>query len=156
MLEALTLRALEPRGKTQRHEVQKAIDSFTANAGRMDDPTYATHHWPIGSGIIESTYRRESSLRTKERGMRWSEGGVQGILSLRLTPVPRRVVGRLLPSTTATAPTARPLPGPIHSPRHHRHSPCVRCINPAKVWCARCLLSSVLPSPLPGPGGTYV
>jgi hypothetical protein len=81
VLEAL--RALQPRGKKQRDEVRKAIDYFTANAGRMDYPTYAAHHWPIGSGIVESTCRLVSNLRTKEPGMRWSEPGVQAILSLR-------------------------------------------------------------------------
>lgn len=81
VLEALN--ALRPRGKKQRHEVKKAIDYFTTNACRMDYPTYAAHHWPIGSGIVESTCRLVSNLRTKEPGMRWSEAGVQAILSLR-------------------------------------------------------------------------
>ena len=81
VLEAI--RALAPRGKKQRHEVQKALDSFTAHAVRMDYPTYAEHHWPIGSGIVESTCRLVSNLRTKEPGMRSSEAGVQTIRSLR-------------------------------------------------------------------------
>ena len=38
------IRALSPRGKKPRHEVQKALDSFTAQAVRMDYPTYAEHH----------------------------------------------------------------------------------------------------------------
>ncbi|MCL6597097.1 MAG: hypothetical protein K6V73_12975 [Firmicutes bacterium] len=63
--------------------MRKAIDYFTVNAGRMDYPTYAAHHWPMGSGIVESTCRLVSNLRVKEPGMRWSEARVQAILSLR-------------------------------------------------------------------------
>ena len=74
VLEAI--RALAPRGKKQRHEVQKALDYFTVNAVRMDYPTYAEHHWPIGSGIVEWNCRLVSNLRTKEPGMRSSEAGV--------------------------------------------------------------------------------
>ena len=77
------IQALTPRGKKQREEVRKALDYFTTNAGRMDYPTYAAHHWPIGSGIIESTCRLVSNLRAKQPGMRWSEAGVQATLALR-------------------------------------------------------------------------
>ena len=64
VLEAI--RALSPRGKKQRHEVQKALDSFTAHAVWVHYPTYAEHHWPIDSGIVGSTCRLVSNLRTKE------------------------------------------------------------------------------------------
>ena len=49
----------------------------------MDYPTYAARGWPLGSGIVESTCRLVSNLRTKQPGMRWSHGGVQEILTLR-------------------------------------------------------------------------
>ena len=78
VLEAI--RALSPRGKKPRHEVQKALDSFTAQAVRMDYPTYVSI---TGADIVKSTCRLVSNLRTKEPGMRSSEAGVQAILSLR-------------------------------------------------------------------------
>lgn len=49
----------------------------------MDYPAYAARGWPLGSGIVESTCRLVSNLRTKEPGMRWSHGGVQDVLTLR-------------------------------------------------------------------------
>ncbi len=64
VLEAIPARS--PRGKKQRHEVQKALDSFTAHAVWVHYPTYAEHHWPIDSGIVGSTCRLVSNLRTKE------------------------------------------------------------------------------------------
>jgi len=77
------LRALNPRGRTQKKIVRLAIAYFETNRDRMDYPTYAARGWPLGSGIVESTCRLVSNLRTKEPGMRWSYGGVQAILTLR-------------------------------------------------------------------------
>lgn len=81
VLEAL--HDLCPRGRSAKTTVRRAIQYFEDNASRMDYPTYATNGWPLGSGIVESTCRLVSNLRTKEPGMRWSHGGVQDVLTLR-------------------------------------------------------------------------
>lgn len=119
VLEALN--GLQPRGKKQRHEVKKAIDYFTANAGRMDYPTYAAHHWPIGSGIVESTCRlvsksaHQRAWHALERG--WRAGDP---LPARTIPRQRQPVARVLPTTAATPPTAGRIPDPSHACRHER------------------------------------
>lgn len=77
------LRALRPRGRNQKKIVRLAIAYFETNRDRMDYPSYAARGWPLGSGIVESTCRLVSNLRTKEPGMRWSYGGIQAILTLR-------------------------------------------------------------------------
>jgi hypothetical protein len=57
----------------------------------MDNPTYAEHHWPIGSGIVESTCRLVSNPRTKERGMcDWPVSGMHVASSLRFRFSPFR------------------------------------------------------------------
>ena len=119
VLEALN--GLQPRGKKQRHEVKKAIDYFTANAGRMDYPTYAAHHWPIGSGIVESTCRLASksahqrAWHALERG--WRAGDP---LLASTVPLQRQPVARVLPTTAATPRTAGRIPDPSHACRHER------------------------------------
>lgn len=77
------LGSLRARGKEQKKILRQTINYFEDNAARMDYPTYAAKGWPLGSGIVESTCRLVSNLRTKEPGMRWSHGGVQEILTLR-------------------------------------------------------------------------
>lgn len=77
------LHALTPRGTTQRKTVRNCIAYFTEHRHRMDYPTYAAKGWPLGSGIVESSVRLVSNIRTKEPGMRWSRRGVQSVLSLR-------------------------------------------------------------------------
>lgn len=77
------LYALSPRGKNQRKTVRNAIVYFTEHRARMDYPTYAAKGWPLGSGIVESSVRLVSNIRTKQPGMRWRRRGAQNILSLR-------------------------------------------------------------------------
>jgi hypothetical protein len=81
VIEELT--GMKPRGKEQRKILRQTLRYCEDNVTRMDYPTYAARGWPLGSGIVESTCRLVSNLRTKEPGMRWSHGGVQEILTLR-------------------------------------------------------------------------
>ena len=62
------LSSMRPRGKEQRKIRKQKLKYFEDNATRMDYPTYAARGWPLGSGIVESTCRLVSNLRTKGPG----------------------------------------------------------------------------------------
>lgn len=64
-------------------EVRKARGYFTTNAARMDYPTFVARHLPIGSGAVEGACKTLVQARAKQAGMRWSQAGVQPVVSLR-------------------------------------------------------------------------
>lgn len=74
---------LHPEDVAAQDEVRKALDYFTANAARMDYPSFIALQLPIGSGAIESTCKTLIEEREKGAGMRWSESGAQAVASLR-------------------------------------------------------------------------
>src|SRR5207244_11152248 len=61
----------------------QAIEYFQNNAERMHDPDYRARGLEIGSGIIESSGRRLVAVRCKQPGMRWTDGGLRSIITLR-------------------------------------------------------------------------
>src|SRR5215207_6425136 len=64
-------------------EVRKARGYFTTNAARMDYPTFVARQLPIGSGAVECACKTLVQARAKQAGMRWSQAGVQPVVSLR-------------------------------------------------------------------------
>ena len=55
------------------------------NVERMDYPSYRAAGLSIGSGPVESACKRLVGGRLKGPGMRWSVGGAEAILALRIT-----------------------------------------------------------------------
>ena len=81
VLDALT--AATPQTAEARDLVQVTQDYFVSNAARMDYPRFVAAELPIGSGAIESLCKNLVEERAKGAGMRWTEAGVQRIISLR-------------------------------------------------------------------------
>jgi len=113
--------------------VRRTPAYFTAHAARMDYPTFAARHFPLGSGAIESACKLLISQREKLSGMRWSPAGAQKTANLRAlarsTPacwtsfwashplVRARRLARAAPPVLATAPPAEvPPPPPVLLP----------------------------------------
>lgn len=56
---------------------------FERHHHRMDYPGARAHDLPIGSGVTESTCKLTVCDRLRRTGMRWTESGGQGVLTLR-------------------------------------------------------------------------
>jgi hypothetical protein len=39
--------------------------------------------WPMGTGVVEGAYGHLVTDRMEQSGMRWTQGGAQGVLDLR-------------------------------------------------------------------------
>lgn len=63
--------------------VTQELGYFTTQAARLDYPRFLAHHWPIGSGVIESACKTLVGRRAKGGGMRWGQPGLQAVLTLR-------------------------------------------------------------------------
>jgi hypothetical protein len=72
---------------------------FRSNAHRMAYPQFREQGLPIGSGAIESAAKHLVQLRMKRPGVRWSDVGAQGVLSVRTHLASRRP----LPSSKVAA-----------------------------------------------------
>ncbi len=136
--------------------VRTTRDFFADNAARMDYPAFIAHELPIGSGAIESLCKSLVAARAKGAGMRWTEAGVQQIISLRALhrsgswadfwarhPLsghqrrwPRKRRARLdtparvqttSPPPPVPAPLAPPVPPPQISPWHRGPSVIPKC-----------------------------
>jgi hypothetical protein len=82
LLDELRELALPRRAALQ--EVWQATVTYFENQGhRMDYPAYVAQGWQIGSGPVESACKRVVGRRLKEGGMRWREGGSDGVCHLR-------------------------------------------------------------------------
>jgi len=78
-----SLKALRPRSAEGREAVRTALGYFHSNRQRMDYPAYRARGLHIGSGVVEAACKCVVATRCKRTGMRWTEPGVQAILSLR-------------------------------------------------------------------------
>lgn len=81
--EIAKLPKIDPPAGEQKSIPEQAIDYYQNNADRMHYPEYRARGLEIGSGVVESAGRRVVGLRCKMPCMRWSEDGVQSIISLR-------------------------------------------------------------------------
>jgi hypothetical protein len=77
------LAKLRPLTAAAGDEVRKARGYFRTHAHRMTYPAFRARHFPIGSGVIESTTKNLIQLRQTQAGMRWSLPGAQAVASLR-------------------------------------------------------------------------
>jgi hypothetical protein len=75
-------RDLKFRGSLTR-ERDKALHYFEANAHRMHYAWYRSLGLFVGSGVVEAGCRSVIGQRLKLSGMRWTERGATGILTLR-------------------------------------------------------------------------
>jgi hypothetical protein len=78
-----SLKALRPRSHEGTDAVRLAAGYFRTNRARMDYPTYRARGLHIGSGVVEAACKQVVGARCKRTGMRWSQPGLQAILSLR-------------------------------------------------------------------------
>jgi hypothetical protein len=66
-----------------RKSVDAAISYFGNNLERMNYASYRKAHLPIGSGITEAACKTVVKIRMCGSGMKWSESGSDGVLTLR-------------------------------------------------------------------------
>ncbi|MGN6757670.1 MAG: ISKra4 family transposase [Thermomicrobiales bacterium] len=59
------------------------VTYFRHQAARMQYDAYVVAGYPVGSGAVESANRHIVGVRVKQAGMRWTAGGVAGVLALR-------------------------------------------------------------------------
>jgi hypothetical protein len=68
----------------QRRSVPEVeADYFLHNAARMRYPCFRAQGMQVGSGIAEAACKTVVSTRAKRSGMRWTPGGLDGLLALR-------------------------------------------------------------------------
>ena len=77
------LPAIAPATGASKSLPEQAMEYFQNDADRMHYPDYGARGLEIGSGIIESAGRRVVAVRCKQPGMRWTEQGLQSIITLR-------------------------------------------------------------------------
>jgi hypothetical protein len=77
------LAALTPPTAEAAEAIRRAAGYFATQAARMDDPRFVARQFPIGSGAVEGTCKALIAARTKGAGRRWSQAGVQAVVSLR-------------------------------------------------------------------------
>ena len=93
---------------------------FRGHRHRMDYPAFRKQGLPIGSGAAEGTAKYLVQHRMKRPGMRWSEAGAQGVLTLRAHLLAERsVVG------------VGALPVPVECPRPRKQGAAAADAAPA-------------------------
>ena len=78
-------------GQTSAAVMEKALDYFVRNVGRMQYGTFRAAGYFIGSGVVEAGCKTVIGGRCKQSGMFWSESGAQNILALRCIHSSRRL-----------------------------------------------------------------
>jgi len=82
------LRALKRRKtktKAQTEALRQALHYFINNRDRMRYPEHIKAGRMIGSGPMEAGCKTVTCVRVKRAGMRWSEGGIDALLAVRVT-----------------------------------------------------------------------
>jgi hypothetical protein len=72
-----------PGNKYRREVLDKVINHFAENAGRMRYKQLRSEDLPIGSGVIEGAVRHLVGVRLDGPGMRWGRDRAEAILHLR-------------------------------------------------------------------------
>ncbi len=73
------LRGKHPRSKI----IQRELEYFRRNRGRMHYAHLQALHFPIGSGVVEAACKSLVADRMKRSGMRWAQAGGQAVLTFR-------------------------------------------------------------------------
>ncbi len=81
----------ECAGKPQAQAVEKELNYFVNNVGRMQYGTFRTKGFFIGSGVIEAGCKTVIGSRCKQSGMFWGQPGAQNVLALRCIHASRRL-----------------------------------------------------------------
>lgn len=75
--------ALVPPNPEAAEEVRRLHGHLTANAHRLEYPSFLARKLPIGSGLVEAEVKVVVNQRAKRSGMRWTVPGAQAVLALR-------------------------------------------------------------------------
>jgi hypothetical protein len=67
----------------QRQAVRRTVGYYRRHRSYMRDDAYLARGWPIGTGVVEGACRPLVKDRMELSGMRWTQGGAQGVLDLR-------------------------------------------------------------------------
>lgn len=67
----------------QRQAVRRTVGYYRRNRPYMRYDEYLAHGWPIGTGVVEGACGHLVKDRMEQSGMRWTQGGAQGVLDLR-------------------------------------------------------------------------
>jgi len=68
---------------TQRQAVRRTVGYYQRNRPYMRYDEYLARGWPIGTGVVEGACGHLVKDRMEQAGMRWTQGGAQGVLDLR-------------------------------------------------------------------------
>ena len=72
------------RGSERRRVVDRVIRYYARNRDRMRYADFRARGLPIGSGVVEAACKCIVNSRLKRSGMRWTRGGGQHVLNLRV------------------------------------------------------------------------
>jgi hypothetical protein len=67
----------------QRQAARRTVGYYRRNRPYMRYDEYLARGWPIGTGVVEGACRHLVKDRMEQSGMRWTQGGAQGVLDLR-------------------------------------------------------------------------
>ena len=81
----------ECAGTSRAPAVEKELGYFVRKVDRMQDGTFRSKGFFIGSGVIEAGGKTIIGARCKQSGMHWGEPGAQNILALRCIHASRRL-----------------------------------------------------------------
>lgn len=73
--------AIDCRDKVQQAQIQSYLEN---HRHQMDYAYYRSQGWMVSSGPIESAHRTVLQVRMKRSGQRWSEGGCDKMIQLRV------------------------------------------------------------------------
>jgi hypothetical protein len=119
VITALEAEAKHPRcTRLQRQAVGRTVGYYRRNQPYMRYDEYLARGWPIGTGVLEGACGRLVKDRMEQSGMRWTQGGAQGVLDLRAVRINghwdaywqfhrhqqhRRLYGRSIPASPVAA-----------------------------------------------------
>lgn len=72
----------------------QALAYLTARRPQIAYREFTAHGWPLGSGCVESAHKAIVQARLKGPGMRWSRGGAEALLALRIAQANDRWAAR--------------------------------------------------------------
>lgn len=84
------IKRLKPKTKEAKEKTRQTVGYFRGNKLRMDYGRFKRQGYFVGSGVVEAACKNLVGQRMKGPGMRWSRGGAQAILQLRVTHLNNR------------------------------------------------------------------
>ena len=68
---------------TPRQAVRRTVGDYRRTRPYMHDDAYRARGWPLGTGVVEGAWGHLVKDRREPSGMRWTQGGAQGVLDRR-------------------------------------------------------------------------